>query len=45
MIAFIKGFVADVTEDSVIVENQGIGYRIFTTSAVLTEVTVGMEVK
>lgn len=45
MIAFIKGFVADVTEDSVIIENQGIGYRIFTTSAVLTEVTVGMEVK
>lgn len=45
MIAFIKGTVADITADSVILENQGMGYRIFTTSTVLARISAGSEVK
>lgn len=45
MIAFIKGTVADITADSVVLENQGVGYRIFTTSAVLARISAGSEIK
>ena len=45
MITFIKGTVADMEDDCVILENHGMGYRIFTTSVVLTRLTIGDEVK
>lgn len=45
MIAFIKGKVADITEDAVILENGGIGYRIFTPSTVQAQISMGNEVK
>lgn len=45
MIAFIKGTVADITEDTVILENNGVGYRIFTPATVQTQITAGSEVK
>lgn len=45
MIAFIKGIVAEVAEDSIVLENQGMGYHIFTTQSVLHEVYTGMEIK
>ena len=41
MIAFIKGTVADLLDDSVILENQGMGYRIFTSSSVLAALSAG----
>lgn len=45
MIAFIKGKVVDITEEAVILENNGIGYRIFTSSMVQTQISTGNEVK
>lgn len=45
MIAFIKGKVADITEEFVILENNGIGYRIFTPSTVQAQIASGNEVK
>ena len=45
MITFIKGTVADMEDDCVILDNHGMGYRIFTTSVVLTRLTIGDEVK
>lgn len=45
MIAFIKGIVADITEDSVVLENNGIGYRIFTPSSVQAQLSGGREIK
>ena len=45
MIAFIKGKVTDITEEAVILENNGIGYRIFTSSMVQAQLSVGSEVK
>ena len=45
MIAFIKGKVADITEEFVIIENSGIGYRIFTPSTVQEQIASGSEVK
>jgi len=45
MIAFIKGKVADITEDAVILENSGMGYRIFTPSTVQAQISAGSEVK
>lgn len=41
MIAFIKGTVADILEDSVIIENQGMGYRIFTPATVQQQLDIG----
>ena len=41
MIAFIKGTVSDLLDDSVILENQGMGYRIFTSSSVLAALSAG----
>ena len=43
MIAFIKGTVSDLLDDSVILENQGMGYRIFTSSSVLAALSAGDE--
>lgn len=45
MIAFIKGTVDQINDDSVIIENNGIGYHIFTTTSVLTSLRTGSEVK
>lgn len=45
MIAFIKGKVTDITEEAVILENNGIGYRIFTSSMVQAQLSAGSEVK
>lgn len=45
MIAFIKGKVADITEEAIILENNGIGYRIFTSSMAQAQVSSGNEVK
>lgn len=36
MYAYIKGVLADVEEESVVVEAGGIGYRIYTTGRRLT---------
>lgn len=41
MIAFIKGIVSDLLDDSVILENHGMGYRIFTSSSVLAALSAG----
>ena len=45
MFAFVKGEVADLMEGIVIVENNGIGYEILVPSDVVSEVTIGIEVK
>ena len=45
MYAYIKGLIAAVAEDCCIVENQGIGYRIFLPGRVLGELSVGDERK
>lgn len=46
MIAFIKGELADVSENSVVVENQGIGYRVFVSGRETAQFTrIGMQVK
>ena len=37
MISYIKGLVADIEDNAVIIECNGIGYRIFTTPRVLQE--------
>ena len=36
MISFIRGLVADTTENAVILENNGIGYEIFMTCLLYT---------
>ncbi len=38
MIGYIKGTIEGITQDSVLVENQGIGYRIYTSSMVLGQI-------
>lgn len=45
MIAFIKGKVADITEEAVILENNGVGYHIFTSSIIQAQLSSGNEVK
>lgn len=46
MIRFIKGIVADIEENCLILDHQGIGFRIFTPSSVLERyVRVGEEIK
>lgn len=45
MIAFIKGKVADITDEAVILENNGMGYRIFTSSMVQAQLSTGNEIK
>ncbi len=43
MIAFIKGTAADMTETSVILENNGIGYEIYMPSGSLAQIQTGEE--
>ncbi len=38
MIGFIKGIIVDTTENSVILENNGIGYNIFVSNTTLTQI-------
>jgi Holliday junction DNA helicase RuvA len=45
MIAFIRGTVADITEDSIILETNGVGYRIFVPGSVQSQAVVGRELK
>ncbi|MCF0133994.1 MAG: Holliday junction branch migration protein RuvA [Blautia sp.] len=45
MISFIKGNVADFSESSVTIENNGIGVEVFMTGADLSKLRTGMEVK
>jgi Holliday junction DNA helicase RuvA len=45
MFAYIRGTVAALESDSVILDHQGIGYRIYVPSAVLAELSVGEERK
>ncbi len=45
MLAYIRGRVADMDEESVILENGGIGYRILAPAPVLRELSVGREAK
>ena len=46
MIRFIQGIVVDIEENFLILENHGIGYRIFTPASVLERyVRVGEEIK
>ena len=45
MFAYIRGTVAALESDSVILDHQGIGYRIYVPSAILAELSVGEERK
>lgn len=46
MISFIRGLVADTTENAVILENNGIGYEIFMTGSSIEQVSrIDREVK
>lgn len=45
MIAFVHGIAADMTENSVIVENGGIGYEIYMTGESLSQLPMGEKVK
>ena len=46
MIGYVKGEVAGIFDDYLLVENQGIGFRIFTSGKVLSEIAgTGQEVK
>ena len=45
MIAFVVGTVADISDGQVILENNGIGYRIFVPGSVAERVTKGDEVR
>lgn len=45
MISFVRGTVADQTENSVIIENNGIGYEIFMTGTDLDRLRPGEEIK
>lgn len=38
MIGYIKGTIEGITQDSVLIENQGIGYRIYTSSMALGQI-------
>lgn len=46
MISFIRGYLCEIYEDSIVVESQGIGFQIGVPSSVLSELPpVGSEVK
>ncbi len=46
MISFVRGYLSEIYEDSIVVESQGIGYQIGVPSSVLSELSpVGSEVK
>jgi Holliday junction DNA helicase RuvA len=43
MIAFVKGIIADISDRSVIIETQGVGYEVATTTDALTKAQLGAE--
>ena len=45
MIAFVKGTAEDLTENSVVLDNNGIGFEIFMTGKDLSQITIGKEYK
>ncbi len=45
MYAYIKGTVAAVSEECVVLDNQGIGYRLFVPGSAMGEIAVGEERK
>lgn len=46
MYAYIKGILAEVNTDSIVIENQGIGYQLYVSLQALEELpAIGMEVK
>ena len=45
MISFIRGIASEITENTVIIENHGIGYEIFMTGGSLSRIHVGEEYK
>ena len=45
MIAYIKGTASDMTETSVILENNGIGFEIFMPSGALAQIRIGKDYK
>ena len=45
MISFVKGKVADIGENSLVVENGGLGYEIYMTGQDLGKARVGEEKK
>ena len=45
MISFIRGIASEITENTVIIENHGIGYEIFMTGDALSRIHVGDEYK
>ena len=46
MISFVRGYLSEVYEDSIVIDSQGIGYQIGVPSSVLSELPpVGSEVK
>ena len=46
MYAYIKGILAEVNTDSIVIENQGIGYQVYVSLQALEELpAIGMEVK
>ena len=45
MIAFLKGIVEDLTESSVILDHDGMGFEIFMNGRDLSQIRIGMELK
>ena len=46
MISFVRGYLSEVYEDSIVIDSQGIGYQIGVPSSVLSELPpIGSEVK
>lgn len=45
MLAFIHGEITDITEDAVIIDNQGIGYKLFMNLRDLSTLEMGQRVK
>jgi holliday junction DNA helicase RuvA len=45
MYAYIKGELADIEEDSLVIEAGGIGYRIYAAGSTLAQVSLGQELK
>ena len=45
LIDYIKGIVKDTGENFIVVENNGIGYRIFTSMNTIGEISDGDELK
>ena len=45
MYSFFDGIIADITDNALVIETNGIGYEIFTTARILSSVTVGEKKK